>query len=131
MKKLLLVLALAAFAPLGYADDKGKDDAKEHVKKDHEKEQDNVKDDDAEEVAEEAEEASEEASEAIEEAIEDIIDNYGEVPASETAQAVKELKASVRDAVLKGLITRLEGSNALNGLEIALSKGGQNPVSPS
>ncbi|WP_442498576.1 hypothetical protein [Methylobacter sp. sgz302048] len=128
MKKLLLVLALAAFAPLGYADDKGKDDAKEHVKKDHEKEQDNVKDDDAEEVAEEA---SEEASEAIEEAIEDIIDNYGEVPASETAQAVKELKASVRDAVLKGLITRLEGSNALNGLEIALSKGGQNPVSPS
>lgn len=123
MKKLLLVLALAAFAPLSYADDKAKGDAKEHVK-----EQDNVKDDDAEEVAEEA---SEEASEAIEEAIEDIIDNYGEVPASETAQAVKELKASVRDAVLKGLITRLEGSNALNGLEIALSKGGQNPVSPS
>lgn len=121
MKKLLLVLALAAFAPLSYADDKGKDDAKEHVKKDHEKEQDHAKkEDDAEDAAEE-----------IAEAIEEIIDNNGKVPANETAKAVKELKASVREAVLEGLITRLEGSNALNGLEIALSNGGQNPVSPS
>ncbi|WAK01568.1 hypothetical protein [Methylobacter sp. YRD-M1] len=121
MKKLLLVLALAAFAPLSYADNKAKDDAKEHVKKAHEKGQGKVKEkDDAEEAAEE-----------IAEAIEEIIANNGKVPANETAKAVKELKASVREAVLNGLITRLDGSNALNGLEIALSKGGQNPVSPS
>ncbi|WP_027160218.1 hypothetical protein [Methylobacter luteus] len=97
MKKILLVLALAAFSSLSYADNNGKNDAKEHVN----------------------------------EAIEDILENNGKIPANETAKAVKELKLSVRDAVLNGLISRLEGSNALNGLENALKNGGGNPVSPS
>lgn len=120
MRKILLVLALAAFSPLSYADNNGNDDAKEHVKKDHGKDQDDGKEtddlDDAEDLAE---------------AIEDILENNGKIPANETAKAVKELKFSVRDAVLNGLISRLEGSNALNGLENALKNGGGNPVSPS
>lgn len=114
MKKLLLVLALAAFAPLGYADDDGKEVEQDQVASVEEHE------------ADEADKADE-----IAKTIETIIANNGIVSAKETAKAVKELKQSVREAVLEGVLTRLEGSNALNGLEIALGKGGQNPVSPS
>jgi triphosphoribosyl-dephospho-CoA synthetase len=129
MKKLLLVLALAAFAPLGYADDKGKDDAKEHVKKEHEK--DHVKKDkdhEKDHVKKEDDDLND--AEAIAKAIEEILANYGKVPAKETAKAVKEFKKEIREAVREGDITREEGANALNELEIALSNGG-NPVSPS
>lgn len=120
MKKLLLVLALAAFAPLGYADDDGKEVEQDQVA--------SVEEHDAHE-ADEADEADK--ADEIAKTIETIIANNGIVSAKETAKAVKELKQSVREAVLEGVLTRLEGSNALNGLEIALGKGGQNPVSPS
>ncbi len=131
MKKLLLVLALAAFAPLSYADDKGKDDAKEHVKKDKDHEKGHVKKDkDHEKGHVKKEDDDLNDAEAIAKAIEEIIANYGKVSAKETAKAVKEFKKEIREAVREGDITRAEGANALNELEVALNNGG-NPVSPS
>ncbi|WP_020159405.1 MULTISPECIES: hypothetical protein [Methylobacter] len=67
----------------------------------------------------------------IAEKIEAIKANHGKVPANETATAVKQLRTSVREAVLQGLISRAQGSHALNGLENALNNGGGKPVSPS